>query len=586
MNTTGLEKFYKLVIGTEDKIEYDPDASPDTFEHYKKIYPEFEKIFDYRKSHISKNKVWRLYFNLNDTFRKGDQTNSNVFQDDFYMSGDTDFNFNEKKAPIFEEILKEDLKGKSLENAKEKLEFCKKSHHAMVNFSFMPMTGNLQGFKGLKCQHDRLDIFLYHLSKFYKTKDEYILSMAVPKVYERLKTFLGFFNDVYHYCNKVYHIENKGFVDRLIENGEKPIETADDVIRYMDLAIEYWHMRAVNYATNYYIQENDTVLTIYSIDETKETFDEEIDQKDGFLTKLKKFGDSLGKIPATVYTIYISIAIFMFYLITMLTYSLQNGISETGQPITRISTLVIILFVLSLINLIIFAIRQFLGTYKVKNAPSIANKHNKVVMALALISSSLNLAIFTFFPTMLSSSSSVFSPYEGNTALIVLQSISCIILISLIWIAIKNLFYRGNRYANQNTIAGLVIALVGGINSILILITIVIALLILYLFLKLITAGGIDDSKHTTSDKHNNYNSNPQGEYKKAEYIYTIKGEISTIGEQSPYVRTFPIDASDDNKAKELATKTLWSMAKHDNKVGLGEVVKWDKVTIIDRKRR
>ncbi|MEY9096258.1 hypothetical protein [Paenibacillus sp. RC84] len=257
MNTTGLEKFYKLVIGIEEKIEYDPDASPETFEHYKKIYPEFEKIFDYRNPQISKNEVWRLCFNLNDAFRKGDQTNSNVFQDDFYMSGDTDFNFNEKKEPIFEKKLKKDLKGKSLENAKEKLEFCKKSHHALVNFSFMPRTGNLQGFKGGKCQHDRLDIFLYHLSKFYKAKDEYVLSKAVPQVHERLKTFLGFFNDVYHYCNKVYYIENKGFVDRLIENGEKSIETADDVIRYMDLAIEYWHMRAVNYATIYYIQEKE-----------------------------------------------------------------------------------------------------------------------------------------------------------------------------------------------------------------------------------------------------------------------------------------------------------------------------------------
>ena len=43
-----------------------------------------------------------------------------------------------------------------------------------------------------------------------------------------------------------YFIDEVRFVDELIKNGNKPIETVDDLKQYMDLAIKFWEIKRNN----------------------------------------------------------------------------------------------------------------------------------------------------------------------------------------------------------------------------------------------------------------------------------------------------------------------------------------------------
>ena len=119
-------------------------------------------------------------------------------------------------------------------------------HHNFVNFSFMPITGALNNKKGTS-KHpeeakslDRFDYFINMLNDYYTTGNEMIF-MKFNK--EPLKWYLGKFNDIYDYCEKIYLIDDKDFVDEIIDSGKKAIITRESALNYMKLAQKYWTKR-------------------------------------------------------------------------------------------------------------------------------------------------------------------------------------------------------------------------------------------------------------------------------------------------------------------------------------------------------
>ena len=152
----------------------------------------------------------------------------------------------------------------STKESEEQLEKCCSMHHDKLNFSVMLATGNMNDFKGtvyfdgskIKCEkkrwehksaYDRLDTFVYCLNEYFINKNELIFSWSTQCNKSCLQEYLATFsNDIYDYCRKIYFIDNRKFVKRLIENGSKPINNSVDLKQYMDLAIEYWKIKESN----------------------------------------------------------------------------------------------------------------------------------------------------------------------------------------------------------------------------------------------------------------------------------------------------------------------------------------------------
>ncbi len=261
-------------------VPYDPDSSPEAWEHYKKIY--------------CKNELQQVYDILNPTFyeslgkRKGKCFNGewynysdklNFVEKNYYhnkpgvrneyarlfaldknviskqvngvtyfqaierLSGDCNFNFNEKKCFEFKKIF--NIENATEENLKQ-LEYCKTHHHKLINFSLMQSMGDMQKAKsyGYGDKLDRFDSFISLLNDYYENKsdDAKILKYSTNANKVSLINFLDKFENVYKYCEVFYFID-KSLVDELIENGKKQINNSDDIIRYIELAKKYWKYR-------------------------------------------------------------------------------------------------------------------------------------------------------------------------------------------------------------------------------------------------------------------------------------------------------------------------------------------------------
>lgn len=251
MGVPRLKKLYRRYLDPLRKeiktkqlgIDYDPDSSPKAFEHYKRVYTtesctlmdEFDWLNVDTRNHLLnenyENAFERLYIKTkNDAIKLGDS---------FLLGGETDFNFNEQKSIYLMQILKQK---KVRHKDVEKLQFCQNNYHSVVNFSLMPATGAMGNFKGSE-KFDRLDCFICSLNEFYTNGNYRVLTEAKGKNKEYLLNYLNFFDDIYDYCRKIYFIEDREFVDRIIENGQKPLESREDVVRYMNLAIEYWNRK-------------------------------------------------------------------------------------------------------------------------------------------------------------------------------------------------------------------------------------------------------------------------------------------------------------------------------------------------------
>ena len=57
-----------------------------------------------------------------------------------------------------------------------------------------------------------------------------------------IENLLDVFEDVYDYANTIYHID-KDLVDKLIESGKKPLDSAANIITYMSLAKMFWEQK-------------------------------------------------------------------------------------------------------------------------------------------------------------------------------------------------------------------------------------------------------------------------------------------------------------------------------------------------------
>lgn len=182
------------------------------------------------------------------------------------ITGDASFSFKKgipnnkkhcQKYEYFKElIMMEDNFSEEEKNIYlDELDYCNKMFYSFHNFALMPKNGSLNIFKGLskymkdKSHNlDRLDKFLYFLDEYYNNRDKGIentifSSSNVKVLKERLNTLLSSFDSVYDYCEVFYLINDKEFIDRLIENGKKDIKTGEDVVAYMELAKEFWNKR-------------------------------------------------------------------------------------------------------------------------------------------------------------------------------------------------------------------------------------------------------------------------------------------------------------------------------------------------------
>lgn len=128
-----------------------------------------------------------------------------------------------------------------------------------MNFSLLPTTGGLNKLKGnlyvtdiagvnfsgelhQNCD-DRLDSFLYCLNQHFERKSNLIFCYCSEANEDCLQSFFLLFDDIYDFCEKIYFIRDKALIRRLLVNGKKPIRAAEDVTRYMKLAIEFWEYR-------------------------------------------------------------------------------------------------------------------------------------------------------------------------------------------------------------------------------------------------------------------------------------------------------------------------------------------------------
>lgn len=245
----------------------DADSSITAWKYYRSIYTENHwpliKEFDLKNicTYEERNKIptkgivrYRAYINTNSPY-------INLFGSEFSLGGECDFNFNEKKKKQFQKILNENSSSKEIE---AKLEKCCGMHHNELNFTLMPTTGGMNNFKGTvyfdenmikydanrksewsESAYDRLDTFVVCLNNLFTQTNEIVLSCSTSSNKNCLRKYLDTFSDIYDYCEKIYFIDNdnKDFVNKLIENGGKPINTTDDLDRYMDLALEYWRVK-------------------------------------------------------------------------------------------------------------------------------------------------------------------------------------------------------------------------------------------------------------------------------------------------------------------------------------------------------
>ena len=127
----------------------------------------------------------------------------------------------------------------------------------------MPVSGGMNNFKE-SIGFDRIDTFLYALNLYYEDKaDSFILNYgqinpANSTLKKNLKDYLDSFRDIYSYCSKIYHIDDKKFIDELCDNGKKAILTANDIDKYLELATKFWQKKE-----EFYKNSNSDVKTNY-----------------------------------------------------------------------------------------------------------------------------------------------------------------------------------------------------------------------------------------------------------------------------------------------------------------------------------
>lgn len=244
------------------KVYFEPDSSPEAWNHYKKYYSSdilrknynFENLCFYTPcDEVGENDAPKKYVNLpkechSSNPSKGDYNRLCAIDSALVkcevkyidpanrLGGDCDFNFNEDKVRLFEKIVGED-------NAQ--LTMCAEMHHTFLNFSLMEAMGSMQCVKGDNT-YDRFDVFILRLYEFFSGENKKVLSKATYCNKPALEQYLEMFKredakeSIYNYFKTIYFIDDHKFVDKVLEQGALPISKSEHVIRYMNLAEEFW----------------------------------------------------------------------------------------------------------------------------------------------------------------------------------------------------------------------------------------------------------------------------------------------------------------------------------------------------------
>ncbi len=231
---------------------YDSDRDKKAFEHYKVCY---------KNSLI--NTVFALGVGSEKAFVRDNEYFCKKDHPKFAISGDRDFNFNDKKSKVkeLERLINKcsknnpDLEDKCKELLKT-LEYCKKLNTTMLNISLMPVTGGLNNTKASVQlnPYDRLDTFIYMLNDYYNRNDEEkysspIIIGSTNDNKQSLVDFLALFKNIDKYCEEFYFI-SPDLVQKMIESGGKDFysnecsKVLENIEEYLNVAIEYWGQRA------------------------------------------------------------------------------------------------------------------------------------------------------------------------------------------------------------------------------------------------------------------------------------------------------------------------------------------------------
>ena len=256
----------EMCVWRNEIIRFDPDSSPSAWTHYRTIYEgriegydfsrlsfyiRYSEFGDLNRCFCGERNIWLNYIDLpspdsrdynrlfalkNDTVRI-EKEGVTYIEPAYRYGGECDFNFNQEKYTDFKAFIGGDA------YALDRLEKCRAKHHTLINFSLMQALGNMQGVKGEE-DYDRLDVFIHKLNQYFEgSPDEVVCSAGRNR--EFLEKYLHGFRDIYDYCEKIYFIDNKEFVDEIIRQGALPIAGCRDVIRYMDLADEFWRRKRI-----------------------------------------------------------------------------------------------------------------------------------------------------------------------------------------------------------------------------------------------------------------------------------------------------------------------------------------------------
>ena len=244
--------------------ELDFDANKEQWAHYQEIYAELNIETD------------KLYLDNNNKRLLGRFEYSNGFSQidkepgenpSIVLSGDSFFNFNDKKIAAFNSIP-----GLSVAT-KEKLTSFSAYHNTKENCVLMPVTGGMNNVKGKayfkngsllisgngtprKTAYDRPDTLVYMIDLFFTTRMDLlnlkeagvfytqsifrdsISTLNFPVYYD----FMNSFPSAFEFC-KIFFKLDKTLFTKMVESGGKPIENETDLLSYLSLAQDYWKHR-------------------------------------------------------------------------------------------------------------------------------------------------------------------------------------------------------------------------------------------------------------------------------------------------------------------------------------------------------
>lgn len=161
------------------------------------------------------------------------------------ISGDVVFNFGKNKRykrnqkfEYFAGLLERDFAEHNYLRYLQELEDCNALNYSIYNLSFMPVTGALNDFY----ENKSMEHIIFSNTHGRKSKTA-TAEENTQKLKNVLLTFLDKLNDVNGYCKYMYLIDDKKYIRKLVEEGQEPIMTGCDVVRYMKLAEEYWMIK-------------------------------------------------------------------------------------------------------------------------------------------------------------------------------------------------------------------------------------------------------------------------------------------------------------------------------------------------------